>query len=67
MNRTWHVHRDVAPHPDGQRRWDRAYQLLLQWAEQVSAQVSNTPQEDHHANRPVCPGFDSAATPDAHD
>src|SRR6266508_575100 len=30
--RTWHIRRDVAGCPDGQRRWDRAYQLLLHWA-----------------------------------
>lgn len=31
MKRHWQVRRQVTPHPDGQRRWDRAYQLLLQW------------------------------------
>ena len=36
MNRTWQVHRDGVPHPDGQRRGDRAYQLLLQWADQAA-------------------------------
>ncbi len=36
MERTWQVHRDTIVHPDGQRRWDRAYQLLLSWADEHS-------------------------------
>jgi hypothetical protein len=27
----WQIRREVAAQPDGQRRWDRAYQLLLTW------------------------------------
>jgi hypothetical protein len=30
--RAWHVRRTNVPTPTGQQRWDRAYQLLLQWA-----------------------------------
>ncbi len=30
--RTWHVQRTGVPTETGQQRWDRAYQLLLQWA-----------------------------------
>jgi hypothetical protein len=31
--RTWHVRRTGVPiATGGQQRWDRAYQLLLQWA-----------------------------------
>ena len=32
MRHDWRVTRRLDPHPDGQRRWDRAYQLLLEWA-----------------------------------
>jgi hypothetical protein len=66
MNRTWQVHRDGVPHPDGQRCWDRAYQLLLQWADQASVHGLSNTQEDQHADRLVCAGLDSAATPDPH-
>jgi hypothetical protein len=31
MKRGWRVRRAVVEHPDGQRRWDQAYQLLLRW------------------------------------
>jgi hypothetical protein len=30
--RPWHVRRTGVPTPTSQQRWDRAYQLLLQWA-----------------------------------
>ena len=32
MRHDWRTTRRLEPHPDGQRRWDRAYQLLLEWA-----------------------------------
>jgi hypothetical protein len=32
MKRDWRVARRLEPRPDGQRRWDRAYQLVLGWA-----------------------------------
>jgi hypothetical protein len=31
MKRQWRTRRQVLPQSDGQRRWDRAYQLLLDW------------------------------------
>lgn len=31
MKRQWQVHRRVLPRVDGQLRWDRAYQLLVDW------------------------------------
>jgi hypothetical protein len=37
MNHDWRTIRRLEPHPDGQRRWDRAYQLLLEWAAADSA------------------------------
>src|SRR5438046_1534679 len=32
MHTGWHVHRTVRAQNDGPRRWDYAYQFLLQWA-----------------------------------
>jgi hypothetical protein len=32
QQRTWHIRRTGVPMATGQRRWDRAYQHLLQWA-----------------------------------
>ena len=33
MNHHWRVRRQMTSSPDGQQRWDRAYQLLLRWTE----------------------------------
>ena len=33
MRHQWRLYRTLQEHRDGQRRWDRAYQLLLQWAQ----------------------------------
>ncbi|MGO8951163.1 MAG: recombinase family protein [Ktedonobacterales bacterium] len=33
MYHQWRVRRQTTSSPDGQQRWDRAYQLLLQWTE----------------------------------
>src|SRR5262249_13080150 len=32
MKHDWRTNRRLQPHPDGQLRWDRAYQLVLGWA-----------------------------------
>ena len=68
MKRQWIVHRQFQPCPDGEQRWDRAYQYLLQWAmlatqEPLQATVSDSPQnqEVDHANSCVCAGFHSPA------
>ena len=68
MKRTWQVHHDTVSHPDGQRRWDRAYQLLLRWAD--DAQTAPPPpitQEDEDAGCRVCPGLDQSPTSEPHD
>ena len=72
MKRQWEVCREVQPCPDGSQRWDRAFQLLLQWAvvaQPVSSQerrVSHTSAEEAcHANRSVCAGFHPATSPES--
>ncbi len=61
MNRTWLVRRDTVARLDGQHRWDRAYQLLLQWADEAPvAQPPVLTQEDDDAHCPVCPGLDQS-------
>jgi len=66
MKRQWTVHRQFKPCPDGEQRWDRAYQYLLQWAmlatqEPVITTVSDSPQnqEVDHADSRVRAGFHS--------
>jgi hypothetical protein len=42
MKRNWKKRRQFIPHPDGQQRWDRAYQYLLQWSQEMkSIQTAN--------------------------
>lgn len=33
MKRSWTVRRTVQDLPNGEQRWDRAYQILLRWAQ----------------------------------
>ena len=61
MKREWQVHRAVAEYPDGQRRWDTVYQLLLRWMmeQTVDQQPTGLPsQENNNEDRPVCPSID---------
>ena len=61
MHTGWQVHRTVKTQPDGERRWDYAYQLLLQWAMEHEAGIWPAPshhQEDRHGSRSLCPCLD---------
>src|SRR5258706_13610324 len=75
MKRQWHVHRQVLPCVDGQRRWDRAYQLLEGWAAAGEAATCAAPgevgsgadsdEEAEHARRRLCARLDPAPSPAA--
>ncbi len=58
----WQVIRSGIARSDGERRWDYAYQFLLQWAMECDTGTqpvsSALAQEDHHGNRSVCPRLD---------
>jgi len=72
MKRDWRIRRELVATPDGQRRWDRAYQALLTWtcaddaapALVVSKCVS---EERDDACRDLCAGVDAAAGAGADD
>jgi len=67
MHRAWQVHRDTVARPDGQQRWDRAYQLVLRWADAASpAPAVPTPQEEDNADCPVCACLDQPSAADTH-
>ena len=51
MKPTWKVQRTVAARDDGQRRWDYAYQFLLQWATDLSAETCSADASVAHCNR----------------
>lgn len=69
MKRQWRVRRQWTETQDAQRRWDRAYQYLLQWSRETSQSAAilssaEPVQEVNHENRSVCTSIDSNAVPD---
>jgi hypothetical protein len=62
MKREWQVRHAVAECPDGQKRWDYAYQFLLRWMMEQTAEQQPR-QENEHENRPICTSIDQS--PDA--
>ena len=63
MKRQWHVRWQPQPHPDAQRRWDRAYQLLAEWAQAapqgtVSETTAPSSAGGAHADRDLRAGLD---------
>ncbi len=66
--RSWRIRRDGVSPLDAQRRWDRAYQLLIQWSraaphEQESDRgVQETmPQEEYDERGNLCAGVYATA------
>jgi hypothetical protein len=79
MRHQWRLCRTLQEHRDGQRRGERAYQLLLQWAQAPAPPASapgqrlrlalHQPMAQNalavtHAGSDLCPRLDSAANPD---
>ena len=59
MTRTWTVCRQYSPRPDGERRWDQAYQLLVRWAGQGGLSgLTLIVEEVPDAGGGVCAGID---------
>ena len=59
MTRTWTVCRQYSPRPDGERRWDQAYQLLARQAGQGGLPgLMLIAEEDADASGGVCAGVD---------
>ena len=69
MKPTWKVQRTVAARDDGQRRWDYAYQFLLQWATDASAEIcpAATQQEEGNERGSLRSGLGPAPTPSPDD
>jgi hypothetical protein len=65
MKMPWQVCRATVGQHDGERRWDYAYQFLLQWAMEHAAgssPVPSPPQEESHGSRSLRPGFNDSST-----
>ena len=59
---SWQVRRTGAPMASGQQRWDRAYQLLLQWAAATPPPPAlSIVLETSHAHSDLQPRFDQSS------
>jgi uncharacterized protein (UPF0548 family) len=72
MKRQWRIRRDRLAVPDGQQRWDRAYQHLLHWTAAspppLVPSVSHQPRaEVEHEGSDLRAGVDAAAGAGADD
>jgi hypothetical protein len=66
MTRTWTVCRQYSPRPDGERRWDQAYQLLARQAGQGGLPgLALIAEEDADASGGVCASVDHPPGPGA--
>jgi hypothetical protein len=64
MKSEWQVSRTTIEQADGQRRWDIAYQLLIQWQEAINNHAINPlEQEDkEHEDSSIHPRFIKSTT-----
>jgi hypothetical protein len=65
MKIPWQVRRVTVGQYDSERRWDYAYQFLLQWAMEYDAGSRPAPshhQEESHGSRSLHPGFNDSST-----
>jgi hypothetical protein len=73
MKRQWKKHRQFVPNTDGEQRWDRAYQYLLQWVKEVEPDqvilchpLQMTQEVDYESSH-IYAGFDEESSGTAHD
>ena len=61
----WQIHRQFLATRDAQRRWDLAYQHLVQWASEPTDDHDDQEefQEDLYAGRTLCSSLAALATP----
>lgn len=71
MKRSWTVRRTVQELPNGEQRWDRAYQLLLRWAQDATIErtahavtPSDLTQEVSDESSDLCTRVDTTAGSD---
>ena len=61
MKHQWQKRRTVQEREDGQKRWDRAYLLVLEIAQTVQPKPVEDFREVNHASSDVCPRIDPAS------
>ena len=65
MKHQWNIRRQTIAVPDGQRRWDQAYQMVLQWTRCPTAAPLSPRKETHDESCRVCTGVDREPGPPA--
>lgn len=63
MKRQWTIHRDVKEYPDGQKRWDQAYLLILEIARSAKEDWKIEDPEVRHASSDLCESLDPTSGP----
>jgi hypothetical protein len=54
MKRQWISKRQLIEREDGQRRWDVAYQLLMQWSERSGEPEDGSEAEEYPDTKEPC-------------
>jgi hypothetical protein len=62
MKHQWKIQRGVREYPNGQNRWDRAYQLILEIARSVEETQTPMKLEVPYASSDLCESIDSASS-----
>jgi hypothetical protein len=63
MKRKWKIQRETKERPDGQNRWDRAYQLIAEIARPVEETQTQLKLEVQYASSDLCASIDPASSP----
>jgi len=67
MKHQWKIQREVKEYPDGQKRWDLAYLLILEIARSAEEKQQTVILEVSHASSNLCEGLDPASSPGSDD
>lgn len=62
MKRQWKIRQELKEHPDGQNRWDRAYQLVLEIARSLEENQTVMKLEVPYECSDLCESIDSASS-----
>lgn len=64
MRHHWRIRRQLVECPEGQQRWDDAYQYLLRWTALSSRERIPRPQEADDESSGICARVDAASSVD---
>ena len=67
MKRQWQVHRTMTQSEDGQKRWDRAFLMILEISQTLDQNRAKPMEEVNHASSDLCAGLDPEPGPRPND